>query len=120
MILFCAIVAEQVFHDCLAHLFVLSSHFNSRLQILNLRGFAKLPKVTLLAVLSSCKKIAHLDLAYCKSVDDEVVTQIGHLFKDTIVSLNLRSCHAITDAGIIEMCENFSGAKAYRKEYPNP
>ena len=37
-----------------------------------------------------------------------------------MISLSLRSCHAVNDEGIIAMCENFSGAQAYRTQYPNP
>ena len=120
MIMFCAIMAEKIFSDCFSHLFILSSHFNSRLRVMNLRGFSQLGKETLTAVLRACKQIAHLDLSYCKLVDDELIEEIGSLYKNTLISLSVRSCHQITDSGIIEMCENFSGAKALRKEFPNP
>ena len=64
--------------------------------------------------------MAHLDLSYCKQLTDECATLIGHLFWKTMVSLQLRSCHALTDEGIIGMCEGFSRAAKHRKIYKEP
>ena len=49
--------------------------------------------------------MAHLDLSYCKLANDETVFLIGSLYKETLVSLNLRSCHGLSDDGVINMCE---------------
>ena len=57
-------------------------------------------------------------MSYCKQVDDDLVACIGTLFKKTIISLQLRSCHQVTDKGMIEMCERLSGADEVRKNAP--
>ena len=115
MILLAAIQAEKLFTNCFSHAFILSPHFNSSLRILTLRGFEQLSKETLMQILFSCKELGHLDLSYCKQVDNEIVANIGEFFKKKMVSLQLRSCHKVTDEGIIDMCENFSGAKEIRR-----
>ena len=42
-----AIHSERLFTDCLWQAFTLSSHFSSKLRVLNLRGFTLLPSATL-------------------------------------------------------------------------
>ena len=44
-----------------------------------------------------------------KFYSDEILTEIGRRFRHTLLSLELRSCSLITDAGIIELCEGLSG-----------
>ena len=45
--LFLAIKAEKLVTDCLWQVFQLSSHFNSRLRVLNLRGFTEMSSESL-------------------------------------------------------------------------
>ena len=42
------------------------------------------------------------------------MAEIGKRFKKTLLSLEVRSCSLITDAGIIELCEGLSGIKDKR------
>jgi hypothetical protein len=45
---------------------------------------------------------------------DEILSEIGSRFRKTLLSLELRSCELITDAGIIELCEGLSSIKEKR------
>ena len=115
-----AVRADKLFSECLWNVFPLSSHFSGRIRVLNLRGYTQLKSEFLQSILRACTELTHLDLSYCKLVDDACVSLIGLLFKTKLLSLVLRSCHSVTDEGFIEMCENFSGAKAHRIMYPSP
>ena len=118
--LFIAMQAERLFADCLWQVFELSSHFSSKLKILSLRGFTEISSLSVKKILTACTEIAHLDLSYNKLVDDECVAFIGKQYRETMVSLILRSCHSLTDEGIIAMCENFSDARSHRTLYKDP
>lgn len=118
--LLAGIKAERLFTDSLCELIPLSSHFHANLRVLNLRGFTELASVKVQRILKACSQLAHIDLAYCKLVDDECTGLIGELFRTKLISLVLRSCHTVTDEGIITMCENLSGAKEHRVLHPNP
>lgn len=118
--LFLAIQAGKIVEQCLWQAFPLSSHFGSKLRVLCLRGFQQIAASFLQQIFLATPEMAHLDLSYCKQVDDETVVLIGKLFRDTLLSLQLRSCHEVTDDGIIGMSENFSGAHEHRKVFPNP
>lgn len=85
-----------------------------------MRGYTEIASETVEKILTACTQLAHIDLGYCKKVDDKCVALIGKLFKDKLISLILRSCHSITDEGIINMCENFSDAQSHRKLFPQP
>jgi hypothetical protein len=45
---------------------------------------------------------------------DDILREIGSRFEKTLLSLELRSCYGVTDDGIIDMCEGFSGIRALR------
>ena len=49
---------------------------------------------------------------------DEVAEALGAQFRHTLISLELRSCQGITDAGITKMCECLSGLREALKEVP--
>lgn len=120
MSLLTGVQAQMLFNECLSHIFVLSSNFSSKLCILNLRGFKDLQKSVLVKIVDSCSKVAHLDLSFNFEVDNEVIGLIGKKLANSLISLNLRSCHKVTDDGIVDMCENLSGAKEKRVQFPNP
>eukprot|EP00350_Pseudokeronopsis_sp_OXSARD2_P012638 CAMPEP_0170547492 /NCGR_PEP_ID=MMETSP0211-20121228/5912_1 /TAXON_ID=311385 /ORGANISM="Pseudokeronopsis sp., Strain OXSARD2" /LENGTH=97 /DNA_ID=CAMNT_0010852587 /DNA_START=214 /DNA_END=507 /DNA_ORIENTATION=- len=71
-------------------------------------------KDQVMTVLKACTQICHLNLSFVKAVDDEVVDYLGSKFAQTLLSLELRACHNMTDTGIINLCEGLSGIKEMR------
>jgi hypothetical protein len=86
------------------------------IRILNLRGLVSLSKDHLIhGIIKNCSQVAHLNLSFVKSVDDEVVEAVGIQFKASLLSLEVRSCGLLTDRGIILLCEALSGIREKRK-----
>lgn len=49
-----------------------------------------------------------------ETVDEEVMLLIGEKYQKTLISLELRACPGVNDAGIIGMCERLSGIQSLR------
>lgn len=49
-----------------------------------------------------------------ESVDEEVLNLIGEKYQTSLISVELRACNGVNDAGIIGMCERLSGIHALR------
>ena len=50
-----------------------------------------------------------------ETVDDEVLCLIGEKYQKSLISLELRACQKVGDAGVIGMCERLSGIFELRK-----
>jgi len=103
-------INASIFLNCFCEVFQLSQRF-SKIQHLNLRGCDSqtVSKQKLMRILKSCDQIQHLNLSFMAAVDDEVVSKIGEVFQPTLISLELRACSKITDAGLVGFCERISG-----------
>ena len=110
-LLLLASLQAKAFGSCFCELYRGSRRF-AGVRYLSFRGCDStvVTKRQLNSVIDSCTRLTHVDFSFMhEQVEDKTLNALADRHGSTLVSLKIRSCSLITDAGVIGLCERLSG-----------
>uniref|UniRef100_A0A915KXR5 Uncharacterized protein n=1 Tax=Romanomermis culicivorax TaxID=13658 RepID=A0A915KXR5_ROMCU len=68
-------------------------------------GLENLSQSLLLAIAENCRNLKTLDLAYCRTLDDIILTKMTEHCGKTLKILDISLCNSVTDDGILTVAQ---------------